>query len=55
MRGLKGKNAVVTGAAKGIGLGIAERFAQEGVNVFMAVILEDEAKNRQSGSQRPTG
>ena len=46
MKGLKGKNAVVTGAAKGIGLGIAERFAQEGVNVFMADILEDETKKQ---------
>lgn len=46
MRGLKGKNAIVTGGAKGIGLGIAERFAKEGVNVFVADILEDEAKKQ---------
>lgn len=44
MKGLKGKNAVVTGAARGIGRGIAERFASEGVNVLLADILEDEAK-----------
>lgn len=44
MKNLKGKNAVVTGAAKGIGRGIAERFAQEGVNVLVADILGDEAK-----------
>ena len=44
MKNLKGKNAVVTGAAKGIGRGIAERFAQEGVNVLVADILGEEAK-----------
>ena len=46
MKGLKGKNAVITGAAKGIGLGIARRFAEEGVNVFMADILGDEVKKQ---------
>lgn len=46
MRGLKGKNAVITGAAKGIGLGIAQRFAQEGVHVFMADVLADEVKKQ---------
>ena len=46
MRGLKGKNAVITGAAKGIGLGIAQRFAQEGVQVFMADVLADEVKKQ---------
>jgi NAD(P)-dependent dehydrogenase (short-subunit alcohol dehydrogenase family) len=33
---LKGKNAIVTGAATGIGLGIAERMAEEGANVVLA-------------------
>ena len=46
MRGLKGKNAVITGAAKGIGLGIAQRFAQEGAHVFMADVLADEVKKQ---------
>lgn len=46
MKNLKGKNAVITGAAKGIGLGIAERFAQEGVNVLLADILGADAKQQ---------
>jgi|ERR1700722_2547516 len=33
---LKGKAAIVTGAATGIGLGIAERMAEEGANVVLA-------------------
>lgn len=36
MQELNGKVAVVTGAASGIGLGMAERFAAEGMRVVMA-------------------
>lgn len=36
----KGKAVVVTGAASGIGRGVAERFAQEGANVVLADIDE---------------
>ena len=32
---LKGKTAVITGAAKGIGRAIAERFAAEGCNIVL--------------------
>ena len=35
-----GRVAVVTGAASGIGLGLAERFAAEGMNVVMADVEE---------------
>lgn len=42
---LKGKNAVVTGAARGIGRAIAIRFAQEGANVaFTDLAVDDNAK-----------
>jgi NAD(P)-dependent dehydrogenase (short-subunit alcohol dehydrogenase family) len=40
MRNLKGKVAVVTGAASGIGRGLAERFAREGMRVVLADIEE---------------
>jgi len=36
MRGLTGKRAIVTGAARGIGRAIAERLAREGCEVFFA-------------------
>lgn len=42
MRGLKGKAAIVTGSADGIGRGIARRLASEGVRVLLADV--DEAR-----------
>ena len=38
---LKGKTAIVTGAARGIGLATAEHLAREGVNVILSDIDED--------------
>lgn len=42
---LKGKVAVVTGAAMGIGRQIALTFAEEGANVVIIDLLEEKAKN----------
>ena len=41
MKEFKGKVAVITGAASGVGLGLAERCAQEGMKVVLAGINED--------------
>ncbi|MFO7855653.1 MAG: glucose 1-dehydrogenase [Paracoccaceae bacterium] len=46
---LAGKRAIVTGAAQGFGLGIAERFAAEGARVAMLDIQEGAVKAAAEG------
>jgi len=41
VKDFEGKTAVVTGAASGIGFGLAERFAQENMQVVMADVEEE--------------
>src|SRR5271169_2649318 len=41
MKDISGKTAIVTGAASGIGLGIATTLAEVGANVVMADIQKD--------------
>ena len=46
---LRGKTALVTGASKGIGRGIAENFAKQGVNLHLTARSSEELnsiKNR---------
>ena len=42
---LQDKVAVITGAAQGIGLGIAQRFAAEGAQVMMLDVKEDAGRH----------
>jgi NAD(P)-dependent dehydrogenase (short-subunit alcohol dehydrogenase family) len=43
MRGLEGRRCIITGAANGIGRGIAERLAAEGASVCIGDIDADGA------------
>lgn len=49
MKNLRDKTAVITGAASGLGLAMAKRFAREGMNVVLADI--EEAALAQASSQ----
>lgn len=47
--GLKGKNVLVTGSSKGIGLAVAELFADEGANVAICARNADEVAKAVKG------
>ncbi len=44
MRGLAGKTVIVTGAARGMGAAAARRLVEEGSNVVLADVLDDDGK-----------
>ncbi len=52
---LKGKNAIVTGGAQGIGKGIAQRLAQNGANVAICDIMEGAVKDTADEISKDTG
>ena len=45
MNNLSGKNAILTGASKGLGVHIARALAKEGVNLVLTARSEDDLKN----------
>jgi len=55
MKDLKGKVAVVTGAASGMGLAFATRFAEEGMNVVMADIESEALAMAEAGVKAKGG
>ncbi len=55
MRDFKGKVAVITGAASGIGLGIAERCVGEGLQVVLADIDEENLARAETGLKTAGG
>ena len=51
---ISGKTAIVTGAASGIGLGIATALAEAGANVVMADIQKDAVEQAAHSCPAPT-
>jgi len=47
MKEFQGKIAVITGAASGIGYGIAKKCVNEGMKVVITDILEEKLKQRE--------
>ena len=45
MKRLEGKTALITGAAKGLGAAMAERFAEEGATVLVNDLVLEDARN----------
>jgi 3-oxoacyl-[acyl-carrier protein] reductase len=44
MKSLEGKTAIITGAARGIGEGIALKFAEEGANIAFTYVSDNSAE-----------
>lgn len=51
---LKGKNAVITGAARGIGEGIAIKFAEQGCNVAFTFVSDSSAEKAKALEEKLT-
>ncbi|MBL0055210.1 MAG: 3-oxoacyl-[acyl-carrier-protein] reductase [Chitinophagaceae bacterium] len=54
MKLLAGKNAVITGAARGIGEGIAIKFAEEGANVAFTYVSDSSAEKAKALEEKLT-
>lgn len=52
---LSGKVAIVTGASRGIGRGIAERLAQEGASIVVNYVADERAASAVVETVRATG
>ena len=55
MEQLKGRTAVVTGAASGIGLAVVEAFTAAGMQVVMADIDEESLRSHADEAHGPGG
>jgi len=54
MKLLEGKNAIVTGAARGIGEGIAVKFAEQGCNVAFTYVSDSSAEKAKALEEKLT-
>ena len=55
MKLLEGKTAIITGAARGIGEGIALKFAEEGANVAFTYVSDTSAERAKALEEKLTG
>ena len=55
MKLLEGKNAIITGAARGIGEGIAIKFAEQGCNVAFTYVSDSSAEKAKALKDKLTG
>lgn len=55
MHGMRGKNAIVTGGARGIGEAIARVLARMGANILIWDVLEEQAKATAAGLAKEYG